>query len=319
MEKSLTAGILKVINSGDCLPSPSPVLIRLLKLASDDSASHHELIEIIEQDPGLAVRVMKMANSVAFSFRARGAVSSVSQAILMIGYDRLRILALSLSLRESFPMGKVGRINYELFWKSSLFRAHAAEALARLMPRTMNLIGDEVFTAALILELGLLVLFHLCPKVLQDSFPEDTAQLEDIISWEEDHLGLNHRQIGEMLLNHWRFPNEIVIVQRHFGLEVFENEVPPIVKVVELARAATESFFVNGDMTIIQEMVSVLGLKRELVSEVLWSSFSRVEDTAGQMCIDMRSDHDIHDAMARANVALAKFLFEKPAEGSRIF
>ena len=319
MEKSLTASILKVINSGDCLPSPSPVLIRLMKLAADDSSSHNELIEIIEQDPGLAVRVMKMANSVAFSFREKGTVSSVSQAILMIGYDRLRILALSLSLRESFPMGKVGRINYELFWKSSLFRAYAAEGLARLMPRTMNLIGEEVFTAALILELGLLVLFHLCPKVLQDSFPEDPAQLEDVISWEEDHLGLNHRQVGEMLLNHWRFPNEIIMVQRQFGLDVFEKEGPPIIRVVELARTATESFFVQGDMTIIEDMVSVLGLKRELVSEVLWSSFSRVEDTAAHMYIDMRSDHDIHDAMERANVALAKFLFEKPAEGSRIF
>jgi HD-like signal output (HDOD) protein len=290
-----------------------------LNLASDDSSSYNELSAIIEQDPSLAVRVMRMANSVAFSLREKRAVSSVPQAILIIGYNRLRILALSLSLRESFPMGKIGRINYELFWKSSLFRAHAAEGLARLMPKTMRLIGEEVFTAALILEIGLLVLFHLCPKVLQDSFPEDKTQLEDVISWEEENLGLNHRRIGEMLLDRWRFPPEIISVQKHFGLDVFEKEALPIGMVVELARTATESFFVNGDLHVISEMVSVLGLKRELVSEVLWSSFSRVEDTATYLRIDMRSDHDIHAAMETANAALAKFLFEKPTEGSHIF
>jgi HD-like signal output (HDOD) protein len=228
-------------------------------------------------------------------------------------------LALSLSLRESFPLGKVGRINYELFWKSSLFRAHAAEGLARLMPGDVKLIGEEVFTAALILEIGLLVLFHLCPNVLQDSFPEDKAPLEDIISWEENHLGLNHRRIGEILLNRWRFPDEIVMVQRRFGLEVFEEESQPICMIVELARTATEVFFDDGDMGVIEEMVSVLGLNREEVSEVLLNSFSRVEETAAQLCIDIGCDQDIPEAMERANQALAKFLFDKPTEGARIF
>jgi HD-like signal output (HDOD) protein len=319
MEKLHTVSILKEIASGDCLPSPSPVLIKLVNLAADDRSSHTELTAIIEQDPSLAVRVMKMANSVAFSLRETRAVSSVPQAILIIGYNRLRILALSLSLRESFPLGKVGRINYELFWKSSLFRAHAAEGLARLMPGDVKLIGEEVFTAALILEIGLLVLFHLCPNVLQDSFPEDKAPLEDIISWEENHLGLNHRRIGEILLNRWRFPDEIVMVQRRFGLEVFEEESQPICMIVELARTATEVFFDDGDMGVIEEMVSVLGLNREEVSEVLLNSFSRVEETAAQLCIDIGSDQDIPEAMERANQALAKFLFDKPTEGARIF
>jgi HD-like signal output (HDOD) protein len=319
MEKFNTASILKEITSGECLPSPSPVLIKLVNLAADDRASHTELIGIIEQDPSLAVRVMKMANSVAFTLREKRNVSSVSQAVLIIGYNRLRILALSISLRESFPMGKVGRINYELFWKSSLFRAHAAEGLARLMPRSINLVGEEVFTAALILEIGLLVLFHLCPNVLQNDFPEDKPSLEDIIYWEENHLGLNHRRIGEILLNRWRFPQQIVMVQRRFGLEVFDKESLPISMIVELARTATEIFFEQGDMSVIEEMVSVLGLKREEVSEVLWNSFSRVEETAAHLSIDTRSDQDIPDAMERANNALAKFLFDKPTVGSRIF
>lgn len=312
------ARILQEISTGACLPSPSPVLLKLVNLASDDSSSYGELTEIIEQDPSLAVRVMKMANSVAFSLRERG-VSSISQAILMIGSNRLRILALSLSLIESFPLGKVGRINFELFWKSSLFRAHAAEGMAQLMPGAMNLVGEEVFTAALILEIGLLVLFHLCPDVFQDSFPAEKIQVEDIIAWEENNLGLNHRRVGEILLNRWRFPEQIIMVQKRFGREVFERECLPFSMVVELARTATEVFFANGQINAIEEMVSALGLKRDHVSEVLRNSFSRVEETAAHLCIDTRSDRDISGAMERANHALSKFLSDKPTEGSLIF
>jgi hypothetical protein len=109
------------------------------------------------------------------------------------------------------------------------------------------------------------------------------------------------------------------MVQKHFGQEVFEKDSPPFSMVVELARTATEAFFENGDMSGIEDMVSVLGVERDQVSDVLWNSFSRVEETAAHLCIDTGSDQDIPHAMEKANHALSKFLSEKPNEGSLIF
>jgi len=313
MEQSERKSILQELARGDYFPSPSPVLLRLLNVAADERSSHSEVASIIGQDSGLAARVIRMANSAAFM--RKNAVSSISQAILVIGVNRLRLLALTLSLRDSFPLGKVGRVNYEFFWKSSLFRAHAAQGLVKLMPTSFNLSGEDAFTAGLILEIGLLVLSHLRSHVLQASFPEGKTALEEVVKWEEDHFGLNHRWIGEIILRKWHFPEQVIEVQRRFGPETFQEKNSPMCKIVELARISTEIFFGEGDGSIIEKAASVLGLLTAQVSATLLDSFSKVEETASYLSINVQSDKDILDAMEKANRALDKFLFTKPTEG----
>lgn len=313
MAKPEAERILREAAGGNCFPSPSPVLIRLVNLASDERSSHAELASIIEQDPGLTARVIRMANSVAFSVRERNVVSTVSQAILRIGFDRLRILALSLSLRDSFPMGRVGRIDYEFFWKSSLFRAHAAQGLFEPLSAKGDISGEEVFTAGLVLEIGLLVLFHLCPQALQSSFPGEKASLEEIVSWEEDNLGINHRRIGEILLKRWQFPEPMIELQRRFGPEAVQDRDASMGVVVELARTATETFFGKNDSGDVGKLMRLSGLTEDRISEILLSSFAKVEKTAGYLCINLESDKELLDATERANHALERFLFGKPA------
>ena len=53
----------------------------------------------------------------------------MAQAILLVGHTRLRVMALSLSLRDSFPFGKAHSLDYEYFWKASLYRALIAQDL----------------------------------------------------------------------------------------------------------------------------------------------------------------------------------------------
>lgn len=113
--------LLLRLQSGYCLPPLSPVAARLMDLASEDTCSIHELARLIEQDPSLAVSLLKLANSAFFG--GLQPVSTLSQAILRIGFHQLRVMALSLSLREAFPMGKKGSFDYEGFWRISLYRA----------------------------------------------------------------------------------------------------------------------------------------------------------------------------------------------------
>lgn len=305
VEKPGRTKILQRISESDYLPSPSPVLIRLLKVAADEHTSVSDLATIIEQDPSLTTRLIKMANA---TFYSRGkAISTVPQAILTIGFNRLRVMALSLSLRDSFPMGKVGRMNYEYFWKISLYRAFVAQGFSRSVLSRKNFPDEEVFTAALILEIGLLMLYHLCPQALKDSFPDEEASLQEIVAWEEQYLGINHREVGRIILTRWHFPEYLIETQKHFGPEALRPERSFLCKIMEFARSSTLVFFgKTNDFGIIRETAQLLGLDMERVDEVLCLSFSRVEEIAGHLQLRVNSSEDVLDVMEKANRALAR-------------
>jgi len=58
--------LLKRLESGYSLPALSVVAIRLVELASDEQCSVNDLVSLIEKDPSLAIRLLKIANSAFF-------------------------------------------------------------------------------------------------------------------------------------------------------------------------------------------------------------------------------------------------------------
>jgi HD-like signal output (HDOD) protein len=151
MEISQKTNILQKIASNDYLPSLSPLTIQLIDLAADENSSILDLARVIEQDSGLTARLLKMVNS-AYHAR-REPVSSISYAVMVAGFKKIRMMALNISLRDTFPLGKVGGMDYDYFWKTSLYRAFLAQGLAKGSSLSKHLDPDEVFTAGLILGL----------------------------------------------------------------------------------------------------------------------------------------------------------------------
>src|SRR5512134_2895181 len=121
METTEKSKLLHQIAANDFLPSLSPLTIQLIEAAADEQSSVLDLTRIIEQDPGLTTRLLKLVNSAYFARRSR--ISSVSHAIIMAGFKKVRLMALNISLRDTFPLGRVAGMDYDLFWKTSLYRA----------------------------------------------------------------------------------------------------------------------------------------------------------------------------------------------------
>ena len=104
MAADIPPEVVNRLESGYALPSLSVIAIKLVELASDEDCSVTKLAGLIEKDPSLTVRLLKLANSVFF--RGREPAATVNQAIVRIGFRQLRIMALSLSLRDTFPMAR---------------------------------------------------------------------------------------------------------------------------------------------------------------------------------------------------------------------
>ena len=101
MEERHKAKLLKKIVQSEDLPGLSPLAIRLVELATDDRTVARDLADIIEKDPALTTRLLKLMGSAFFARSAR--VTSIPQAIVLLGFKRVRLMALTLSLWIHFP------------------------------------------------------------------------------------------------------------------------------------------------------------------------------------------------------------------------
>ncbi|MBI5584287.1 MAG: HDOD domain-containing protein [Deltaproteobacteria bacterium] len=305
MEPTEKSKILHQIAANDFLPSLSPLTIQLIEAAADEQSSVLDLTRIIEQDPGLTTRLLKLVNSAYFARRSR--ISSVSHAIIMAGFKKVRLMALNISLRDTFPLGRVGGMDYDLFWKTSLYRALIAQGFAQASPLSQEIDPEEVFTAGLILEIGMLLLFHICTPPLKEGFPGRNVSLEDTISWEKEHLGVDHREAGRLVLHRWHFPEQIIESQKFFGSEALQEGRSILVKILEFARISTQFFFTTADdFQSLEASAPILGLPLEKVNEILVETFSRVEEVASQLRLMINTNDDLLRVMDKANRTLSK-------------
>ncbi len=305
MDSEKRSRILHQITSNDFLPSLSPLTIQLIEAASDERSSVLDLNRIIEQDPGLTTRLLKMVNSAYFGRRTK--ISSISHAIIMAGFKRVRLMALNISLRDTFPLGRVGGIDYDLFWKTSLYRALIAQGFSQAGRLSEALDPEEIFTAGLILEIGMLLLFHVCPKEHQAVFPGGAMALTDLIAWENEHLGINHREVGRIILQRWHFPDQIIESQKYFGPEALQGDRSPWVRILEFARICTQIFFgPQDDFQLLDSLALAQGLSPEILNEILVTTFSQVEEVAGQLRLMVNSQDDLLMVMEKANRTLTK-------------
>ncbi|MBW2106605.1 MAG: HDOD domain-containing protein [Deltaproteobacteria bacterium] len=303
MDKTMSSDILRQIESGYSLPPLSPIAMKLVEMALDESCSAGELTSLIERDPSLAIRVLTLANS-AF-YHTREPTTSLKQAVVKVGFQRLRIMALSLSLRDTFPMAKIGVLDYEKFWHTTLYRALIAQSLATYLK---DCCPEEAFVVGLIIEIGLLILFDLRIKLDADAPPIKLEPLEDLLAWERDRYGIDHRQVGEAALRYWRFPNKIVQCQLLYGQTALSQDAPLLAKIYELSRefSGLISQGSAGFHTPFNDAERFLGLNRDIINDILLTTFNQVQGIADNLNVELNRERDLMEIMEKANKALSQ-------------
>ncbi len=303
MANSGPSDLIGRLEAGYSLPSLSVIALKLVELASDDRCSAKDLASLIEKDPALTVRLLRLANSALFAFGQP--ISTLEQAIVRVGFQRLRIMALSLSLRDTFPLGKTGPMDYEQFWRASLYRALIAKSLAQHL-KACN--PDEAFIAGLISEIGLLVLFDILIKGRDEEVHIDFASREGLLSWERERFGLDHRQVGQIALRHWRFPEPIVDSLAHCGGAALVEGAPVLARICEQAQICSAMLFdpSRDPDAFFWEAGKVLGLSAEVISQTLLATFEQVEGVAESLKLELDREKDLMDIMEKANLTLGR-------------
>ncbi|HMK61162.1 MAG TPA: HDOD domain-containing protein [Dissulfurispiraceae bacterium] len=290
------------IADGYSLPTLSPVAMRLVRMASEDNISVEDLTHVIEKDVSLPIRLLRLANS-AF-FRTGGSITTIEQAIQMVGFNRLRVMALSLSLKDTFPMQKTGPLDYELFWKSSLYRALLAKSLAHRL-RTCK--PDEAFVAGLVLEIGALVFYDIFVKGKPGNDKMQLIPLDRLLQWEREHYGLDHRQVGAAALKFWNFPHEIVDCQRFYYVGPKTPDISEIALVSEMAREFAELICEKTKdwQSSFNMAEGIYRVDNDIIADVLAACFDEVQEIAESLKVETNRQNDMLELVEKANRALS--------------
>jgi K+-sensing histidine kinase KdpD len=157
------------------------------------------------------------------------------------------------------------------------------------------------------LELGLLLLFHICPDELKDSFPGGEVPLGIAMQWEEENLGINHRELGRLTLEHWHFPEAIVEAQKLFGSQALTEGKSDLCRILEIARICTHLCLGTEDnFSLLKEISLLLRMELDHLNEILTEVFFKVEEFARELRLQINSNLDLIEVMEKANRALIR-------------
>jgi len=184
------------------MPETSAKLLTMLK---DPDSSASQIEDVLKYDPGLTANILKLTNSAYFGIPSK--VSSVKQAVVLLGWKRLLQLVMTMCMSTVMKKPLPGYdLSHGELWRHSV----AVSVAAELVVKALKIPGaDEVFTAALLHDVGKLV--------LGDFVQQDIQQIESMVSKgiafevaEFFVLGTDHANIGARILEKWSFPENLV-------------------------------------------------------------------------------------------------------------
>ena len=187
------------------------IATRVLELVENPRTSASQLGEIIASDQVLTARILKLANSAYFGFPRR--ISTLNLAIVVLGFNALRDLVLSISIIDQFRVNADHGLDLEKFWRHSVIVAIGAKVLSRMGGYAP---AGEVFVGGLIHDIGYLVLVQHFPHLFQEAFNYAQERSISFLEAEYRTLGFSHAEVGAWLAQGWNLPEKLVkAIQYH--------------------------------------------------------------------------------------------------------
>lgn len=181
------------------VPTLPDVFEKVSRLVENPNTAAEEIAAVISSDQALSAKILRVVNSALHGFPGR--ISSVTHALIILGFDVVQGLILSTSVFDMM-MGK----GLQGMWEHSLGSAVGAGVIAR----TINYPNaEEVSIAALLHDIGKVIIRTELPE--QASAVEEAVKKEGISVYEAEEkiMGVAHPTVGRWLCEEWNLPHKL--------------------------------------------------------------------------------------------------------------
>jgi HD-like signal output (HDOD) protein len=204
--KRVLAAITSKLYDIETLPVLPGIALKLFDILSDPDAMISSLSKVIETDPSLTLKLLKIVNSAFYGFSRK--IGTVKEAVVILGTEEIKNLAFGLSVAKTFQnIGIEGLIDPNALWHHSIHTAIIAEHLGRKVPEHK---GANFFTAGLIHDSGNIFLIAHFPKLYREVHNSALKHQIPVVEIEEEKFELNHALIGKVIATRWNLPENLI-------------------------------------------------------------------------------------------------------------
>lgn len=193
------------------LPALPDVAMRVMRAAEDTRSSMSEVAHTISRDQALTTRVLRLANSSFYG--AVRTISTVSDAVVLLGMRTLRNLAMAASCQELLAAELQGyHMGRGDLWRHSYCCALVAQSLSR---RVRYPVAEEAFVAGLLHDVGKVLVSVQMRTQFNIIMYTATKHKIPFIEAERQVIGFDHAEIGARMLEKWNLPDTLAHAVRY--------------------------------------------------------------------------------------------------------
>ena len=253
------------------MPSFSSAVMNILTALRNPDISFSKVAKLLDADPGLHVKVLKMVNSAAFGLSRR--VGNIHHAVTLLGRSRLETIVLSQAVHKTLPDADVPFFDIRQFWLFSARRASLARVIAHnLHPST----EVESFTAGLLLDMALPILVTLKTNDYKTILERwNTDKESDLNELEREHLGYDHSYVGALIAEKWDLPDYLINAIASCQEKEKDSEVEPAIELVSNIRGENEE---ETFEKLVQICIEKYDMNNDMVRDIVKTAFEYAEE-----------------------------------------
>ena len=255
------------------------ILLKLIEQCQTEEVGMSALAELVSKDPGMAGKILSIANSSAYHRSSRK--FGLEHSLMTLGVEMIKTLVISESVFQVFNnFSHSNSTDLRAFWKHSLSSAVLAREIAELISYPHV---EEAYLAGLMHDVGRLALLATAPKEYGANFlAKDDEILCEI---EERTLRITHQEAGAWLIERWNldsFLSDSVLYHHESATRL--GNTHPLIRIVLLAHLLSDN---DVDEPSVKAAASLCGIDAEDLTRIATGASSQVHKSAEYLGIDL--------------------------------
>lgn len=189
----------------DSMPAFPRSVQKILDLTRDVNCSPKDLVQVIDKDPVVTVKVLRVVNSAYYGLS--NPITSIDHAVVFLGFNTIKNLALSIAAIGMLPSQGLTGFDGQRYLMHSLTTSALARQLAQLLPQAD---AHDCFIVGLLHDFGKVVVAQFMPTEFKRSLELSLWKEVPLHLAVQEVLGVDHTTVGAMLAQKWRFADDLV-------------------------------------------------------------------------------------------------------------
>lgn len=289
------------------LPTLPTVASQLITLTSREDVVLSDIADLISKDISLSAKILKVANSAFYSFPQQ--ISSISQAVSILGTNAVRSLVLSFSFL-SMKGTKHGYFDFKKFWQQSLATAISSQLILENVEGANT---EEVLLSGLLQNLGELVFILTLPEEYEKVIIEADRTGGNINTIEQQMFSIDHASLGYEVASSWGFPEKLClpILYHHRPLEYKgkNEDIRQTIAAIYLSTVLSNIFTAENPQVHYKKFrtqaASLLKIPPVNIEKILATVHIKIEEASSYFDFRMDPVTSVHDILQEANIRLS--------------